>query len=393
MAVAPLAGEGRLTALAPDAPKVWNFYRSSVFEPIRFRYRIDYVAYDAGASYAAAGLTDWQIAEGPALTIATRSRTGARVIMSIPAISRLDQTLVYHDFADRQMIYLDVLRPAPVHGADIVRWQPIPPDFGLPESASSFGSRRRGLSETGRRVARHACAADAVGASPVYVWSRDGDGVRRFATGKTSGFGLSNAIFNATAPARAMIQPVQIAAELVCQARLAVDMRGGGTIGAIGVALERARSASAPIGRPPLARRCARSAAAARHRGYLTLAVQPGGLAAPAVAELREFALLEWAHRIATAQSPAIESLARPAAQDPRVCSCRPRSNCCSNGVRKRSFPCAPCLVDPTLNNSSQRGLWGVCLPNILSSPCADYARGRWRERCLEDLQPSKPPG
>ena len=240
-------------------------------------------------------------------------------MISIPATSRLDQTLVYHDSADRQMIYLDVLRPAPVHGADIVRWQPIPPDSAYLVGEVRFGPAAEDFQkQTGASPSMRVLPMPWA-PSPVYVWSRYGDGVRRLATGKTSGFGLSNAIFNATAPARAMIEPVQIAAELVCQARLAADMRGGGTIVGIGAALERAQVGeraewSATVG--------AALCAILRQQldaGYLTLAVQPGGLAAPAVAELREFALLEWAHRIAAAQSPAIESLALPAAQIARL--------------------------------------------------------------------------
>ena len=61
-------------------------------------------------------------------------------MISIPATSQLDQTLVYHDSADRQTTYLDVLRPAPVHGADIVRWQPIPPDSAYLVGEVRFGA-------------------------------------------------------------------------------------------------------------------------------------------------------------------------------------------------------------------------------------------------------------
>jgi hypothetical protein len=69
VAVAPLAGDSKYYTLAPDTSKVWNFYRSSVFEPIRFRYRIDYVAYDEAHHTLPLASTDWQIAEGPALTV------------------------------------------------------------------------------------------------------------------------------------------------------------------------------------------------------------------------------------------------------------------------------------------------------------------------------------
>jgi hypothetical protein len=240
-------------------------------------------------------------------------------MISVPATSRIDQTLLYHDSADRQMLYLDVLRPAPVHGADIVRWQPISPDAAYLIGEVRFGPAAEDFQNlTGTPPGMRVLPMPWL-SSPVYVWSRDGDGVRRLATGKTSGFGLSNAIFNATAPARAMIEPVQVAAELVCQARPSADMRGGGMISGIGDALARAQVGeradwSATVG--------AALCAMLRQQldaGNLTLVIQPGDLAAPAVAELREFALLEWAHRIAAAQSPAIESLALPAAQIARL--------------------------------------------------------------------------
>jgi hypothetical protein len=240
-------------------------------------------------------------------------------MISVPATSRLDQMLLYRDSADRQTLYLDVLRPAPVQGADIVRWQPIPPDAAYLIGEVRFGPAAEDFqSLTGTPPGMRVLPMPWL-SSPVYVWSRDGDGVRRLATGKTSGFGLSNAIFNATAPARAMIEPVQVAAELVCQARLAADIRGGGTISGIDDALAHAQVGqradwSATVG----AALCA-VLQQQLDAGNLTLVVQPGDLATPNAVELREFALLEWAHRIAAAQSPAIESLALPAAQIARL--------------------------------------------------------------------------
>jgi hypothetical protein len=240
-------------------------------------------------------------------------------MISVPATSRHDQMRVYSDSADRQMLYLDVLRPAPVHGADIVRWQPIPPDLAYLIGEVRFGPAAEDLqnlpgTSPGMRVLPMPWPS-----SPVYIWSRDGDGVRRLATGKTSGFGLSNAIFNATAPARAMIEPVQVAAELVCQARLAADMRGGATIGGINAALASARVGERAEWSATFGQALCATLRQQLDAGGLTLAVQTGGLAPHAIEELRELALLEWAHRIAATQSPAIESLAVPAPQIARL--------------------------------------------------------------------------
>ncbi|HSF43246.1 MAG TPA: hypothetical protein VLT87_25825 [Thermoanaerobaculia bacterium] len=67
--VAPLGGEPRMHTLNPGEPWVWSFFRSSVFDPIRFRYRLDYVAFGADHATRPLASTDWSVAEGSALLV------------------------------------------------------------------------------------------------------------------------------------------------------------------------------------------------------------------------------------------------------------------------------------------------------------------------------------
>lgn len=67
--VAPLSGEGHTYRLEADHPVVWNFFRSSVFEELSYRYRLDYVAIDAQGHTLPMASTDWATAQGTTLVI------------------------------------------------------------------------------------------------------------------------------------------------------------------------------------------------------------------------------------------------------------------------------------------------------------------------------------
>jgi hypothetical protein len=57
--VAPFSGDGRTYTLRPGEPVIWNLFRNNVFETLRYRYRLDYMALDAeGRSLPMVG-TDW----------------------------------------------------------------------------------------------------------------------------------------------------------------------------------------------------------------------------------------------------------------------------------------------------------------------------------------------
>ena len=67
--IAPLDGDEKYFSLTPGEQKLWNLFRGSVFEPVRFRYRLDYVAYDSEGHTLPLATTDWTIAEGTSLLV------------------------------------------------------------------------------------------------------------------------------------------------------------------------------------------------------------------------------------------------------------------------------------------------------------------------------------
>jgi hypothetical protein len=48
---------------------VWNFFRNSVFEAVRYRYQLEYVAVDANGQTLPAVTTDWIETGETALTV------------------------------------------------------------------------------------------------------------------------------------------------------------------------------------------------------------------------------------------------------------------------------------------------------------------------------------
>jgi hypothetical protein len=62
--------EGKLYSLDVGTSHVWPLFRDSVFDPIRFKYRITYVAYDNAGKPLPITTTDWIVGDG--LTLAVR---------------------------------------------------------------------------------------------------------------------------------------------------------------------------------------------------------------------------------------------------------------------------------------------------------------------------------
>lgn len=61
--------EGVLIILEPGAPKRWQFYRSSIFAPFSYRYRIHYVLRRPDGTTTAMLSTDWSSADGTTLSV------------------------------------------------------------------------------------------------------------------------------------------------------------------------------------------------------------------------------------------------------------------------------------------------------------------------------------
>jgi hypothetical protein len=233
-------------------------------------------------------------------------------VIVVPHLRELPGMRLYQDSGEAALVYVDLLEAAPMHGAHPVWWLDSHPGRAYLLGEVRFGPGADGFGELpgghpGRRLLPMPWEQ-----APVHAWGRAGDGVRLLAEGTTSGFGAANAILNGTAPAEAVAEPVVVAAELTCRARLAgASVRGSGAAAAFGEA-----AAAAPMGPgtawsatladgllPALRRQVA--------RGRLALTVEaPSTKAADALAEL---AMLEWAARMAAAAAPP-RSLAGPAA-------------------------------------------------------------------------------
>ena len=69
VAVAPPGGAEKYFSLTPGEPRVWRCFRTSVFEPLRWRYRIDYVAYGPNSTTLPLQSTAWADAEAGELLV------------------------------------------------------------------------------------------------------------------------------------------------------------------------------------------------------------------------------------------------------------------------------------------------------------------------------------
>lgn len=234
-------------------------------------------------------------------------------MIQMPSVDGSSGQRYFADSIDPDVWYLDSLAPAPVGQKAAARWMP------LPDAAYLVGEVRFGPGgdepET-KRGMPHRLLPVPWEIAPVYVWYRDGDRAKIVAQGKTSGFSASNAVFSGTAPLAAMVSSIVVAAELSCDAQLAaappMRVRGSGRVDAIQDSLQRAEPAPADWD----------VTIAAVLRKLLTGAIESAALqltidaAGSAIEELREAALLEWAHRILAVLAPGL-TLAFPASLIP----------------------------------------------------------------------------
>ncbi len=67
--IAPLTTEGHYYHLEVGKRYYWNIYRISVFEPLRYRYRIDYITYNSAGQTTPLVSTDWLTGTEPILIV------------------------------------------------------------------------------------------------------------------------------------------------------------------------------------------------------------------------------------------------------------------------------------------------------------------------------------
>jgi len=234
-------------------------------------------------------------------------------VIQMPSVGGSSGQRYFADSNDPDLCYLDSLAPKPVGQRSAARWMPLP-DAAYLAGEVRFGhgagdaEPRRGPSQRLLPVPWEI--------APVYAWYRDGDRAKIIAQGKTSGFSASNAVFSGTAPLAAMVSSIVIAAELCCDAQLAVAplmrVRGAGHINALQESLRRVEQAPADWD-VTIAAVLVKMLAGALESAAFQLTIEADR---SALDELREAALLEWAHRILAVLAPDL-TLAFPASLIP----------------------------------------------------------------------------
>lgn len=239
-------------------------------------------------------------------------------MITLPSITTLPRARLYGDSADGQIVYVDLLHPAPVRGNSAIRWMPIPNSLAYLVGEVRFGPGNEGFGDVPELVSGQRLIPMPWEIVPVFAWYRQGDSVQVVARGKTSGFGSSNAVFNGTAPLSAMISPVLVSAELVCKARLVgAQVNGNGRPDALEGALGRAALGDRAAWNVSLGEALVDMLTELLGSADLTLTLdvdnpktdRDQGL----LAELRQLALIEWAHRVQALVAPEL-TLAAPAA-------------------------------------------------------------------------------
>ncbi len=239
-------------------------------------------------------------------------------MLILPAFYKMPNIHLYRDSADPQLLYGDLLEPAPVRGDSATRWLPIPNAEAYLVGEVRFAADQEGFGNVPELVKNQRLLPMPWGSTPVYVWYQKEDGVELLAQGETSGFGQSNTVFNGTAPLGAMIAPVLVAAELNCPAWL-VEWQVEGVLqpAAILSALPHAKVGAQAEWSATLSEALVTLLDGMLAAGDLTLNIQGGrafaGDKVAAKDELRQLALLEWAHRLGAQLAPTV-SLAAPAA-------------------------------------------------------------------------------
>jgi hypothetical protein len=239
-------------------------------------------------------------------------------MIMLPSAITLPHACLYRDSIDSQLVYVDLLNPAPMHGDSATRWLPIPDSLAYLVGEVRFGPDKEGFGDVPGLVAGQRPIPMPWEIVPVFAWYREGDGVQLVARGKTSGFSSSNVVFNGTAPLSAMVSPVLVSAELVCQAQLArARVSGNGLSASIQQSLKDAALGERANWDAPLSEALVDMLTALLDTGKLSLDVkldasQPN-MAQDGLDGLRNQALLEWAHRVQSLMAPDL-TLAAPAA-------------------------------------------------------------------------------
>jgi hypothetical protein len=235
-----------------------------------------------------------------------------------PAVSTLPTARLYADSGDTQVIYVDLLNPAPTKGNSATRWMPIPDQSAYLVGEVRFGPGPDGFTTISGLPPHTRLLPMPWESVPVFVWYRKGDGIEMVAHGKTSGFGQSNAVFNGSAPLAAMISPVMIGAELACKIQIAgAHITGKGDVDAVMASLPKASIGARAPWDATLGQVLIDLLSGLLQSGSLSLSIelenskQKTGSAM--IDELSNLALLEWAHRIQVLVGPEL-TLAAPAA-------------------------------------------------------------------------------
>lgn len=223
-------------------------------------------------------------------------------MIQVPSIDVASGQRYFADSVEPDVWYLDSLEPAPVGQRAAVRWMP------LPDSAYLAGEVRFGPggdeSEARPGMPRRLLPVPWE-IAPVHAWYREGDRAKIVAQGKTSGFSASNAVFSGTAPLAAMVSSIVIAAELSCDAQLrtapAIRVRGTGRADAVHDSIQKAELAEHAAWDTTIAAALLKMLTGAVGSAALQLTIDADG---PGIDEVREAALLEWAHRILAALAP-----------------------------------------------------------------------------------------
>jgi len=233
----------------------------------------------------------------------------------VPSCSTPAPYRLYPDAEDEALTYVDTLQATPVH-QEAIRWLQLCDRQVSAVGEVQFGPDTRDFKALENQHPSARSASMPWQSGPVYVWTQQQNGIQMLATGKTSGYGSHNAVFNSTTELKTAHKRIGIAAELSCSGQLAqANLQAGGKLEVIEEALSCL----------PLGDRAPKMATLAdvllpvlqqlvNLKGLVILA-KAKALSIGALEELRQLVLTEWAHRIINACEGKPLSLAMPAAE------------------------------------------------------------------------------
>ena len=237
--------------------------------------------------------------------------------MIVPAKTRMTTVWMYADSSDAALMYVDVRVPAPVH-TTAARTTVLPNGDVYITGEVRFGAADE-LKGDGAQTRRRLTTVPWE-PSPVFVWMRHDGAAPVDARGTTSGYGVHNAVFNATSAPLSGPTPMMIAGELFCRATLAGSRCRGSvpaTVVEAVIAGFRARASASWTSTVGEVLLDGMRAAIREHAGESWLATEAAD--PDSAGELHDLALMECAHRIAAGNSPPLESLAMPAVAVPAL--------------------------------------------------------------------------